>query len=421
MEEIEQIILYRNILKDSVIKKAYKLLKLYEDNNSDSKKIDKIYYELYSKLIQFSETKKLQGDAWKNYLLSLIAADENIFSLQCEKSVIDKNDTLFNLVKHDSEILNKLYNINLFNKNSELNNVISDYSPVENGNYSSSLENNLSVLNYIFNNFTSADNLSVELMNYYSKYGCGILSKYSAFTWNNEIGLNPVNNPDKITFDDIIGYDDQKKTLMENTEAFVRGKKANNVLLFGDKGTGKSSSVKALLNKYSKDGLRIVEITKEQLINFVDIINSVKNRRQRVIIFIDDLSFEESEIEYKCMKSIIEGRIEEKPDNVIIYCTTNRRHLVKYNFSDRSNDEVNSSDSMQEKLSLSDRFGVTITYSAPTQKEYLKIVEGLAAKNNINIPAEELRQKAIQWELWHNGRSGRAAQQFINNLLGQLE
>ena len=236
--------------------------------------------------------------------------------------------------------------------------------------------------------------------------------------------MSPITTTGDMTLDDLIGYETQKQKLIENTEDFVHGREANNVLLFGDAGTGKSTSIKAILNQYYAQGLRMIEVYKHEFQYLSQIISEIKNRNYRFIIFMDDLSFEEFEIEYKYLKAVIEGGLETKPENVLIYATSNRRHLVRETWSDRSDmsqDELHRSDTMQEKLSLVARFGVSIGFYRPSQKEYFEIVTELAKKYpQIGFSQEELLLKANQWELSHGGISGRTAQQFINHLAGGL-
>ena len=225
--------------------------------------------------------------------------------------------------------------------------------------------------------------------------------------------------------DDLVGYEIQKKKLVDNTRAFVEGKKANNCLLFGDSGTGKSTSIKAIVNEFYPDGLRMIEIYKHQFKDLSNVIAAIKNRNYKFIIYMDDLSFEEFEIEYKFLKAVIEGGVETKPDNVLIYATSNRRHLIKETWSDRDDvkneNGMHKSDTMEEKLSLVHRFGVTISYSKPTQQEYFRIVIQLAKRAGIRMSEEELKAGANQWELSHGGISGRTAQQYITYLSGAAE
>ena len=218
-----------------------------------------------------------------------------------------------------------------------------------------------------------------------------------------------------------MGYEIPKKKLIDNTEAFVEGRRANNCLLFGDAGTGKSSSIKGILNAYYDKGLRIIEVYKHQFQDLNEIIAQIKNRNYKFIIYMDDLSFEEFEIEYKYLKAVIEGGLEKKPENVLIYATSNRRHLIKENFSDKEGrrDMLHASDTVQEKLSLVARFGVTIFFSSPDKKEFQSIVKTLAERYGVEMPEEELMLEANKWELSHGGLSGRTAQQFIDYLLGQ--
>ena len=221
--------------------------------------------------------------------------------------------------------------------------------------------------------------------------------------------------------DDLVGYERQKKKLVDNTLSFVNGQAANNCLLFGDAGTGKSSSIKAIMNEFYSKGLRLIEVYKHQFKDLPKIISQIKSRNYKFIIYMDDLSFEEFEIEYKYLKAVIEGGLETKPDNVLIYATSNRRHLIKESFDDVKDykPELHSSDTVQEKLSLVARFGVTIYYGAPEKQEYDDIVINLAKKNGIEMDTDELLLEAGRWELNNGGRRGRCAQQFIIYLLGQ--
>ncbi len=239
------------------------------------------------------------------------------------------------------------------------------------------------------------------------------------------VAFHPINNMDRVMLDDLIGYEIQKKKLVDNTRAFVEGRKANNVLLFGDSGTGKSTSIKAIVNEFYDQGLRMIEIYKHQFQDLSKVIAQIKNRNYRFIIYMDDLSFEEFETEYKFLKAVIEGGLEKKPENILIYATSNRRHIIKETWSDRDDVQVENgmhkSDTMEEKLSLVNRFGVTISFSKPDQKEYFHIVTGLARRNGITLSEEILQREANRWELSHGGISGRTAQQFVNYLLGQEE
>ena len=399
---LNRLLIYRNLLKDDLVQKVLNFLKeLDQSGEKDHCSLQNQYSEIAASLLKFGFEENVKDALWENYIKHLILQDENIFSLSCERSNHCTDSTIKEALKRDLIILNDFSCLDW--------DVIASKIGIEPLTFlSTKEEKKINIDDEIF-----------KLADYYYKNGCGIMGKYKAFRWDN--GLKGIEKPDSVRLEDLIGYEDQKKTLIENTEAFLQGKKANNILLFGDRGTGKSSSVKALLNEYAHRGLRLIELSKHQLIDFNKIISQIKDRNRYFIIFMDDLSFEEFETEYKYMKAAIEGGIEKKPDNVLIYATSNRRHLIKETWNDRQNSdgEVHISDSIQEKISLADRFGITLTYTSPNQKEYLEIVEGLAKKHGIDMPPEELQRKALQWEMWHNGRSGRTAQQFIDYMLGQ--
>lgn len=262
----------------------------------------------------------------------------------------------------------------------------------------------------------------------YRDYGVGMFGLNRAFHIRSGadggVTFLPINNTDKTMLSDLVGYELQKQELVRNTEAFLRGQPANNVLLYGDAGTGKSSCVKALLNEYYDDGLRMIEIYKHQFHDLSAVIAAIKQRHYRFIIYIDDLSFEESEMEYKFLKAVIEGGVETRPDNILIYATSNRRHLVQETWKDRDDMEtrgdIHHSDTMEEKLSLSARFGVTINFSIPNRQQYHEIVQALAARQ-LPRPMDEaeLLRLADRWEIRHGGVSGRTAQQFIHYLAGK--
>jgi predicted AAA+ superfamily ATPase len=258
---------------------------------------------------------------------------------------------------------------------------------------------------------------------FYRDYGVGKLGLNRAFRVNEEAGENgelivPITAVSDVQLEDLVGYEIQKQKLIANTEAFVHGRIANNVLLYGDAGTGKSTSIKAVLNEYFGDGLRMIEIYKHQFRSLSAIISAVKKRNYRFIIYIDDLSFEENEVEYKYLKAVIEGGVETRPENVLIYATSNRRHLIREVWSDRNDMEhdgdVHRSDTMEEKLSLAERFGVSIQYSNPNHQEFMNIVRVLAEREGLTVDTQTLLSEANRFELRHGGVSGRTAQQFID-------
>lgn len=269
-----------------------------------------------------------------------------------------------------------------------------------------------------------------SLIAWHRQHGAGIFARYRAFNWSpggGEDCLQGIADPDPVTLSDLIGYEDERADVVENTLQFLDGWPANNVLLYGDRGTGKSSTVKALLNEYHKRGLRLLEVPKTRLFDFPEIIRRLRGRREKFIVFVDDLSFVDGEDSYTALKAVLEGSLEHRPDNVLIYATSNRRHLIGERFSDReglrsagSPDEVHAGDTVQEKLSLADRFGVTVIFPAPDQDRYLKIVEGIAARRGLRIDRSRLHRAALNWECWHNARSPRTARQFVDWLEGKI-
>jgi predicted AAA+ superfamily ATPase len=267
-----------------------------------------------------------------------------------------------------------------------------------------------------------------DLIAFHHRYGAGILAQYRAFYWDHSAGcLKGIADPDPVALSDLIGYQAERADVIENTLQFLDGWPANNVLLYGDRGTGKSSTVKALLNEYHERGLRLVEVPKTQLLDFPDIIRRLKARGKKFIVFVDDLSFENGESSYTALKAVLEGGLEHRPDNVLIYATSNRRHLIGERFGDRDGlqstrleDEVHARDTVQEKLSLADRFGITVIFPTPDKNRYLEIVEGIAARRGLTVNREQLQRAALNWECWHNGRSPRSARQFVDWLEGKL-
>lgn len=268
-----------------------------------------------------------------------------------------------------------------------------------------------------------------EIGRHFHQNGWGLFGRYRAFRWQAGAGgkgaLMGVEAVDPIRLENLIGYDEQRKPLIENIEAFVAGKGANNALLYGERGTGKSSTVKALLNAYQERGLRLVEVHPSQLNEYPEILPFLRGRPEKFILFVDDLSFEENETSYKGLKALLEGTVEATPENVILIATSNRRHLIREFFGDRAGGlqqegEIHGADTVEEKLSLSDRFGLVISFYAPDQETYLKMVDSWAKAEGIKMTADELHARALQWEKHNNVRSGRTARQFINDLKGKV-
>jgi hypothetical protein len=370
---------------------------------------------------------------WHNYLTYILITNENSFTLTCEK--VGANDgTVNHFAKNDFKIFKKLFAFDFAPIERALDidcfSTISNYKAIDKKErmYNRNVSEKVQALSQKIASAANEEEVFAVVTQFYKDYGVGMFGLNKAFRireHTDDVQFMAINNTDKVMLDDLIGYELQKKKLKDNTLAFVEGRQANNVLMFGDSGTGKSTCIKAIINEYYDKGLRMIEIYKHQFKDLSTVISMIKNRNYRFIIYMDDLSFEEFEIEYKFLKAVIEGGVETKPDNVLIYATSNRRHLIRETWSDRNDmeqgDGMHRSDTMQEKLSLVNRFGVTISFSKPSQKEYFEIVKQLAKRYPaITLSEEELCAEANKWELSHGGISGRTAQQFINYLAGQL-
>lgn len=303
---------------------------------------------------------------------------------------------------------------------------MADFKPVGDGSriFNKRIRDRIIELSVSLGSAADPAQFQAAVTQFYREFGVGKFGLNKAFRVEengHDARLVPIVNVEHVYLNDIVGYQIQKDKLIENTEAFLQGRAANNVLLFGDAGTGKSSSIKAILNEYYDQGLRIIELYKHQFHALSSILEQIQDRNYKFIVYMDDLSFEESELEYKYLKAIIEGGLGRKPHNVLIYATSNRRHLIREKFSDKRelDDDLHQNDTVQEKLSLVARFGVTIYFGSPDKKQFQNIVKVLAQRHHITIPENELLAEANKWELQHGGLSGRTAAQFITYLLGK--
>jgi hypothetical protein len=436
-KKVSRLILYRDLGEDSIL---FRLAKVFEDFDQGSENpadlTTRIYVEM-KRLLDLSTSYGFDTNLWHNYLAFLLITNENSFSITCEK--VGANDgTVNRFAKGDFRIFKELFDYDFSPIEEALGidcfTTISNYKAIvkKERMYNKNVSEKVQEISRKIESARDENDIFDIVTDFYQAYGVGMFGLNKAFRIRHlEDGVEfcPINNTDTVMLEDLIGYEIQKQKLIDNTEAFVQGKGANNVLLFGDSGTGKSTCIKAIINEYYDQGLRMIEIYKHQFQDLSTIISQIKNRNYRFIIYMDDLSFEEFEIEYKFLKAVIEGGVETKPDNVLIYATSNRRHLIKETWNDRSDmehgnggEEMHRSDTMQEKLSLVNRFGVTISFSKPSQKEYFNIVCQLAKRyENIHMTEEELCAEANKWELSHGGISGRTAQQFINYLSGRTK
>ncbi|ACL70313.1 ATP-binding protein [Halothermothrix orenii] len=421
-DKFNKLVIYRDLFQDKVIKN---IINLMASKNTDKENYKYNFYDLCYNLIKFAETHNVKGDVWRNYLIWRVMAATNIFTISAEKYGTVLKTSLYHLVEYDLKIIKEIYDkvgikqiARFSGTGADILEELSGYCPARDRDNFNPLA---SWFDKILASFEgkSCDEILSSLIDFHYKNGAAPFNQWVAFRWKDG-RFAGVRDHDPITFKDLIGYKKQKERLIKNTLNFLEGKLANNVLLFGDSGTGKSSSVKALVNKFAGRGLRLLEISKNQIKDIPDIVNNLKRRGLHFIIFLDDLSFEDFETDYKYLKAVMEGGIEVKPDNVLFYATSNRRHLVKEKWSDRDSNEVHGGEVLQEKLSLSERFGITITFPSPDRMEYLAIVKKMASRYSIPLGEDELEERALQWEMWHNGRSGRTARQFINHLLGEV-
>ena len=365
---------------------------------------------LISKLISFGIDNGITGNLYKKYIIYTLIYNENSYTKSIEKGLKTNGDTSY--VDHDLK-----YFYELFNKNIDLNEVLDfKFESTFNNKYLSKLINSL----YEKINDKDFESFKNNILDFYKTKGIADMAIYKAFRVENG-KLKPIKNVLDVTFDDLIGYDEQKRLLKENTLDFINGNKYNNVLLYGESGTGKSTSIKALLTEYFDKGLRIIEVYKHQMEEISKVINTLKNRPYYYIIYMDDLSFEENEIEYKYLKSVIEGGIEPKPNNVAIYATSNRRHLIKETMADNGGvfDDLHRNETQAEKLSLAYRFGLQIYYSSLSPAQFKEMVKELAKRNDIKMPLDKVYAEASKWELTYGSLSGRCATQFISYLVNK--
>ncbi len=429
---VSRLLIYGDMPKDTILMELSDIIRKMDDGSQTKEELATRVLTQIRHLLQVATDYGFDKNLWHNYLTFLLITSENPFSITCEKVGANEGSVNY-FAKGDFRAFQALFDYDFGPLEEYLGldcfSWISDYRAIGKKElmYNKNVSEKVQALSLKLEAARDEHEFFDCVTGFYKDYGVGMFGLNKAFRIlsgdDGTVTFCPINNMDAVMLDDLIGYELQKKKLVDNTRAFVEGKKANNVLLFGDSGTGKSTSIKAIVNEFYDQGLRMIEIYKHQFKDLSAVIAQIKNRNYRFIIYMDDLSFEEFEVEYKFLKAVIEGGVETRPDNILIYATSNRRHLIKENWSDRDDMEhsnsLHRSDTLEEKLSLFNRFGVTINYSKPTQKEYFHIVIELARKAGIRMSDEELSAEANKWELSHGGISGRTAQQFINYLLGQ--
>lgn len=426
-----KLIIYRNIGRDSILFQLSDICRALDKGKKSPDVLAGRVLTQINRLLDLATRYGFNGNLWHNYLAFLLAMTETPFTLVCEKHGASEG-SVQRFAKSDMEVFRQLLDYDFSSLENALGldcfHVIEQYQAVEKKEqiYNKSVSEKVQELSSSIEKAKTGEEMFSIVTEFYGRYGVGMFGLNKAFriSPNRETTgelLEAITTTGDMQLDDLIGYESQKKRLVENTEAFVSGRKANNVLLYGDAGTGKSTSIKAILNQYYDRGLRMIEVYKHEFEYLQRIIAQVKNRNYKFIIYMDDLSFEDFEIEYKYLKAVIEGGLEVKPDNVLIYATSNRRHLIRESWNDRPDnvsDDMHQNDTVQEKLSLAARFGLSIGYFRPSRQEYYDMVKELAHRHaEIKLSDEDLQAGAVKWEMEHAGVSGRTAQQYINYLL----
>ncbi len=429
--QISKLIIYNHTNNDSILSSLGHIFEKFDKKEASPEQLRSEIYVQIRRLLEVSTKYGFDNNLWHNYLTYLMITDENPFSLTYEKA--GKQEGTVNIFAiNDFTVFKDLFDFDFSRIEAELGincfSVISNYRAISKREqiYNKNVSEKVRALSAQIEQATDGEQVFNAVACFYRDYGVGMYGLNKAFRLEGDdsVTMRPITNMEPVNLDDLVGYELQKKALIENTEAFVHGRGANNVLLYGDSGTGKSTSIKAIVNKYYDSGLRMIEIYKHQFRYLSRIISEIKNRNYRFIIYMDDLSFEEQEIEYKYLKAIIEGGVETKPDNVLIYATSNRRHLIKETWKDRTDSEIDGdihrSETIEEKMSLVNRFGLSIGYMKPSRNEFDDIVMELVKRNgDISMSREEILLEAHRWEMRNGGISGRTAQQFVNHLCGQ--
>lgn len=419
---ISELVIYRNLKHEELFEDMAGLMGL---GNSE-KKADA--FVCAGQLVELAVEYGFEGNLWHCFLALCLADNENAYTTTCEIRG-NAGGTLDVLARSDYRIFKALFDFDIETlQPASMWKELADYRPSnqESRVFNRRIRDRIVSLAVLLEQSADEVEFQSHMAAFYGEYGVGKFGLNKAFRIiekeeEHQFIIDPIINVEHVYFKDIVGYEAQKQKLIENTEAFISGKEANNVLLFGDAGTGKSSSVKAILNEYYGQGLRMIEVYKHQFKALSDVLEQVKDRNYKFIIYMDDLSFEEYELEYKYLKAILEGGLGKRPKNVLIYATSNRRHLIREKFSDKRelDDDLHNNDTVQEKLSLAARFGVTIYYGSPDKFQFQGIVKALAEKYQLDMPEDELLLEANKWELSHGGLSGRTASQFITHLLGR--
>jgi len=424
----------RGVLDDPVGRLWRELVEALASRPSSGARVAHAFGRLFTLLAGEAELagELLIGDAWQHHLLGRLVEDENPFSLKAERAGRRAiGPALLRQTQADLAALQRCYRLDGAVIARGVVRLTGVPPPSWKGFRPLPTRGTPSARRRMMLRIAAArawSRVAGDLADYFAGYGVGLFARYRAFRWihdgHGRGHLEGVAEPDPVRLDDLVEYEVERQPIVDNTRQFVAGLPANNVLLYGDRGTGKSSTVKALLSEFQDQGLRLIEVAKEHLADYLQIVAPLRTRRERFILFVDDLSFEEHETQYKALKAALEGSLEARPENVALYATSNRRRLVRERFGDRTgpvqDDDVHIEETVQEKLSLADRFGIHVPFLIPDQERYLEIATVLAARYGTGLPREEIRRRALLWSQWHNGHSCRTARQFVDALRGEL-
>ncbi|MCC6484075.1 MAG: ATP-binding protein [Armatimonadetes bacterium] len=417
LRRLERVALFADVLADPVGEAFLLLLRALADEDASAGKLYARFFALLASGHTIETDDKLP-DVWTAHVLQRIVESHNAFVTAAERLEVEDVPAALRLqASLDLDALHSAFSISPDLVCARVSQLCGSPAVSWSG-LRVSIPRSAQSLACLSSWKTATDTLARDI----HRFGAGVFGRYHAFRWSSERSeLVGVDAPDPIRLNHLYEYEWQKESLVRNTQKLLAGLPSNNILLYGDRGTGKSSHVKALVNEFADEGLRLVEVQKDHLVDFPDILRTVRPRPQKFILYIDDLSFEEDDSQFKALKAVLEGGIETRPVNVALYATSNRRNLVKERFSDRQkdlDDDVHMMDSYQEKLSLADRFGIRLPFATPDQEAYLAIVFNLARSAGIKMEREELASEALRWQ---ESRSGRAARQFVDWLIGEIQ
>ncbi len=405
------LLLYQSVLEGEVGKAFLDLLQAIRYTDADGRSCLQAYGRYFQAIAAKNQN-------WEDYLITQILRADNPLTRLAQQGEITMPTALIAAAQHDLQALHSLYKCSSAHLSQWVQTAAHlSVAPVvwykERNTTNEAHELPMRQRLEQLENWADA---IADLLAYYSEFGTGQFAEYQALRYTGGKFLG-ISHADSITISELVGYEVQREALVKNTEFLLAGYPALHVLLYGSRGSGKSSLVKALLNEYSDRQLRLIEVAKSELQDLPLIVEQLRGVPQKFIIFVDDLSFEADDDAFKALKVVLEGNITARPQNVVVYATSNRRHLIREFFGDRprpQDEEIHHWDTVQEKLSFSDRFGLTLTFEPADQQTYLTIVRHLAAVEGINVTPEDLEYQALQWATRHNGRSGRTARQFIN-------